>query len=38
MPVPQQMRSSAYHLRQSAIRKLMLSAGSFRDRTLIKAL
>jgi integrase/recombinase XerD len=36
--MPQQMRPSAYHLRQSDIRKLILSAGSFRDRTLIKAL
>jgi integrase/recombinase XerD len=36
--VPQQMRPSAYHLRQSDIRKLILAANNFRDRTLIKAL
>jgi integrase/recombinase XerD len=32
------MRPSAYHLRQSDIRKLILAATNFRDRTLIKAL
>jgi integrase/recombinase XerD len=32
------MRPSAYHLRQSDIRKLILAAPNFRDRTLIKAL
>jgi integrase/recombinase XerD len=32
------MRPSAYHLRQSDIRKLILAASNFRDRTLIKAL
>jgi integrase len=36
--MPQQMRPSAYHLRQSDIRKLILAATNFRDRTLIKAL
>jgi integrase len=34
----QQMRPSAYHLRPSDIRKLILAAANFRDRTLIKAL
>jgi hypothetical protein len=32
------MRPSAYHLRQSDIRKLILAVTNFRDRTLIKAL
>jgi integrase len=32
------MRPSAYHLRQSDIRKLILAATNFRDRILIKAL
>jgi integrase len=32
------MRPSAYHLRQSDIRKLILAATNFRDRTLIKTL
>ena len=36
--MPQHMHPSAYHLRQSDIRKLILSAGSFRDRILIKSL
>jgi len=36
--MPQQMHPSAYHLRQSDIRNLILSAGSFRDRILIKSL
>jgi integrase/recombinase XerD len=36
--MPQQMRPSAYHLRQSDIRKLILAATNFRDRILIKAL
>jgi integrase len=36
--MPQQMRPSAYHLRQSDIRKLILAATNFRDRTLIKGL
>jgi integrase/recombinase XerD len=36
--MPQQMRPSAYHLRQSDIRRLFVAATNFRDRTLIKAL
>lgn len=36
--MPQRMRPSAYHLRPSDIRKLILDATNFRDRTLIKAL
>jgi len=36
--MPQQMRPSAYHLRQSDIRKLVLAAPNFRDRPLIKTL
>lgn len=36
--MPQQMRPSAYHLRQSDIRKLILAATNFHDRTLIKTL
>ena len=32
------MRASAYHLKPSEIRKLIIAIGSFRDRCIIKAL
>ncbi len=38
MPMKQQMRASAYHLKPADIKKLMIAATNFRDRCIIKTL
>jgi integrase len=38
MPMKQQMRASAYHLKPADIKKLLIAATNFRDRCILKTL